>query len=222
MATKEIAPEEAHAADEVFHSEQPEKGPTRRCLVSGERRGKEELIRFVVDPEGRLVPDLACRLPGRGLWLLADRGLFEKACQRRLFARAAKAKVEVPEGLGAEVERQLRRRVLDHLGLARRAGAVVAGHDKVRVWLTQGKAALLMQACDGALAARRRVEALGRGHRPDLKVIEEFDAEALGYALGRSPTVHVALLPGGAAERLTVEFARLVGFSAPGSDVARK
>ncbi|MGO1119660.1 RNA-binding protein [Rhodovibrionaceae bacterium A322] len=208
--------------DEVFYSDEPEKGPTRRCLVSGERRGKEEMIRFVLDPEGCLVPDLAGRLPGRGLWLLADRAVFEKACQRRLFARAARAKVEVPDGLGEEVTRQLRRRVLDQLGLARRAGEVVAGHDKVRVWLEQGKAALLMQASDGAEAPRRRLEALGRGHRPDLEVIEEFEADALGFALGRSPTVHVALLPGGAAKRLTVEFARLVGFGTPGSDVARK
>ena len=39
-----------------------------RDLVSGEVRPRETMIRFVAGPDGWVIPDLAGRLPGRGLW----------------------------------------------------------------------------------------------------------------------------------------------------------
>ncbi|MEM6662503.1 MAG: DUF448 domain-containing protein, partial [Pseudomonadota bacterium] len=46
-------------------------GPERRCIATGETGATDRLIRFVLAPEGGLVPDLAARLPGRGAWLTA-------------------------------------------------------------------------------------------------------------------------------------------------------
>jgi uncharacterized protein len=51
---------------------EPETGPLRRCIVTRERLPKERMIRFVVAPDRRIVPDLAGRLPGRGIWLSAS------------------------------------------------------------------------------------------------------------------------------------------------------
>jgi hypothetical protein len=163
-----------------------------------------------------LVPDFSNKLPGRGLWLRPSRAGLRKAAERNLFSRAARQAVRLPEGLPDLVGRQLRQRCLDRLALARRAGEAVAGHDKVRGWLKEGAAAVLLQATDGAVEPRRRLAALGRGHRPELDVIELFSAAELGQALGRDAAVHVAVASGGLADTLCLEAARLRDYETMG------
>ena len=113
-------------------------GVCRRCIVTGAVRPKTELVRFVVDPGGRIVPDVAGRLPGRGLWLSARRDIVAAAVAKRLFARAARAPVVVEDGLGDRVEALLAARCGDLLGLARRAGQAVVGFEKTRTLAAAG------------------------------------------------------------------------------------
>ncbi len=183
--------------------------PERRCIASGQVRPKEELLRFVAGPDGRIVPDLAGRLPGRGLWLTPRRDMMEKACKRNLFAKAARARVRVPDDLIGQVDRLMASRCLDLLGLARRAGAAVAGYEKAASWLAAGKAGVLFQAVDAAEGGRRKLRALARAAGPHVPVIELFTAQELGRALGRGAAVHVAVAPAGILARLTRETARL-------------
>src|SRR3954465_8641548 len=98
------------------------------------------LIRFVAGPDGVAVPDLARKLPGRGLWVAADRVSVETAARKGLFSRAAKMKVAAPADLADRVDALLRRRLLDGLGLAKRAGALTFGYEKVRAAVQGGKA----------------------------------------------------------------------------------
>jgi predicted RNA-binding protein YlxR (DUF448 family) len=86
-----------------------EDGPERRCIVTGEVQRRNGLIRFVVSPDGQIAPDILEKLPGRGIWVSADRDAIEKAVKKNLFARAAKAKVTVPEDLADRVEAGLAR-----------------------------------------------------------------------------------------------------------------
>jgi predicted RNA-binding protein YlxR (DUF448 family) len=185
------------------------RGPRRRCIVSGEVRDKADLLRFVRAPDGSLVPDPAGRLPGRGLWLSARRDMIERACARNLFARAARAQVRVPEDLLEQLERSLKQRCLDLIGLARRAGQAVAGYEKVRARLASGRAGVVIQAADAAAGGRHKIAALARARHPDLPIVELFGAEELGRALGRGSTVHVVLDRGPLAGRLLGEIARL-------------
>ena len=102
--------------------------PERRCLVTGDRGPKAGLIRFVVGPGDEVVPDIVGRLPGRGLWLSADRTVVETAVSKRAFARGAKRAVTVPPDLADRVEGALARRVIELVSLARKAGTAVAGY----------------------------------------------------------------------------------------------
>src|SRR5208282_1633455 len=117
-------------------------GALRTCLVSGESRDKGELLRFVVGPDGDIVPDIEGRLPGRGLWLLPRRDIVATALAKRLFARAARKNVSAPAGLADRVEDLLARRCVDLIGLARRAGQAVTGFAKVEAALDKGEAAV--------------------------------------------------------------------------------
>jgi predicted RNA-binding protein YlxR (DUF448 family) len=181
----------------------------RRCIASGVLLDKRELLRFVVDPQGHVVLDLGGNLPGRGLWLSPRRDMIEKACRRNLFARAARAAVSVPGDLAEQVAWALRRRCLDLIGLARRAGLVTAGYQKVRSQLAAGCAAVLVQARDAAPGGRAKLAALAKAAVPAKAVVEVFGAEELGRVLGRDMAVHVALTPGALTDRFIAETARL-------------
>lgn len=185
----------------------PESGPSRRCIASGESHPTAALIRFVVGPQDTIVPDVDGRLPGRGLWLRARRDMIETAAQKRLFAKAARANVSVAPDLADTVAELLRRRCLNHLGLAQRAGLVASGAEKVRAQIASGHTAALLEASDGSVAERRKMSAL----LPGAPVVDVFTSAELGGALGRDMAVHVALLPGRLTETFLEDARRYAG-----------
>jgi len=189
-----------------------EQGPHRRCLVTGESRPKAELLRFVVGPDRRIVPDVAERLPGRGLWTLARRDIVAAAVKKRLFQRAARAQVTVEDDLPERVEALLARRAIDLIGLARRAGLAVAGFAKAEAALRGKNAAVLLAASDGSADGRQKLEALA----PGLPRVEVLSAAELGAGFGRESAVHAALKGGPLAEALLAEGRRLAGFRGAG------
>lgn len=186
--------------------------PQRRCIVSRAVLDKSDLLRFVIGPDDTVVFDAAGKLPGRGLWLCNDRKVLAQACAKRSFAKAARAAVTVPEDLVETVERTLRRRCLEGLGLARRAGLVDLGFEKVRARVAAGRVLLVLQAGDAAEGGRQKVAALARAMQPAPVMSELFDAAALGQSLGRDSVVHVALCQGGMARRVLTEVERLGTF----------
>jgi predicted RNA-binding protein YlxR (DUF448 family) len=183
-----------------------ETGPLRRCIVTRERMSPEVMIRFVVGPGRALIPDLTSRLPGRGMWLSARRDVLETALARKAFARAARAEVLVPDDLPANIEAALTRRVIDVLGLTRRAGQAVSGFAKAREWLVADRAALIVQASDGSAEERARL-LNGRA----VTVIAPLPAQTLGRIFGRDHAVHVAVSAGRLATMLRTENERLAG-----------
>jgi predicted RNA-binding protein YlxR (DUF448 family) len=166
------------------------------------------MLRFVLGPDRQVVPDLAARLPGRGMWLSARADVIETARAKGAFARAARGPVIFPPDLQEVLRAGLERRIADHLGLARRAGQAVAGFAKVRAWLTQGCVAGLVEAADGSEAERSRL--LG-GAGAGVWVAWPLAAAALGCVFGRDGAVHVAVARGRLAEALLVEIERLAG-----------
>ncbi len=166
------------------------------------------MLRFVVGPDRQLVPDLAARLPGRGLWLSARADVVEAARAKGAFARAARGMVTVPADLSALLQAGLARRVADHLGLARRAGQAVAGFVKAREWIGSGRAGLVVQASDGSKEERQRLVS-----GADVRVAWPLDGSALGAVFGRDHVVHVAVAHGRLAEALGNEIDRLAGVS---------
>ncbi len=162
--------------------------------------------------------DLAAKLPGRGLWLKPQRDLVERATKRNLFAKAARKQVILPDDLVEQVEQALRGHVLGLIGLARRAGTVTLGHEKVRAGLAEGKFALLVQAADSATGGRDKLRAVAERSAGKPAVIEVFTVAELSAALGRENAVHVAVSPGGLADRIADGADRLGGIIGASAD----
>jgi predicted RNA-binding protein YlxR (DUF448 family) len=186
--------------------------PERRCIVSGESGPTYGLIRFVRGPDGWIVPDLAEKLPGRGIWLTASRDAVAQAMKKRAFARAARAQVTVPEDLPDRLESLLARRLIDSLALANKAGLAVMGFEKVKARLKRGPVAAMIEARDGSERGFAKLLPL-LGDAPVVKVL---DSGELGLAFGRDYVIHAALDAGGATPRVLREATRLSGFRTGG------
>jgi predicted RNA-binding protein YlxR (DUF448 family) len=182
----------------------------RRCIVTRQALEKPALIRFVVDPEGRVIPDLKERLPGRGLWVTADRAILERAVAKNAFAKAAKQSVKVDRDLADRVTELARREVAELLGLARKSGQLVAGFEKVEAALRAGKVRVLVAASDGAADGRGKLARLaGSG----VEICAPLTAAELAQALGREHAVHAAIKAGGIAEKTIIASRRLTALA---------
>jgi hypothetical protein len=173
---------------------------------------EERLIRFVAGPEGAVAPDLARKLPGRGLWVAADRESVAAAVKKNAFARAAKAPLKPAPNLPDLVERLLAKRCLDQLGLARKEGVLISGFEKTLAKVRSGEAAWLIEASDASADGRRKLLSAAPASPRPPALCGAFTSAELGLATGGENVVHVALLAGRRAERWTEEVRKLAGF----------
>ena len=184
----------------------------RKDIVLGEATDEARLVRFVIGPDGTVVPDVARKLPGRGMWVEATREAVTTAAKKGLFSRSAKTKLSAPADLADQVEQLLARRVLDGLGLARRGGSIISGFEKVCSALASGKTAWLIEASDSAPDGRRKILTAAYKAPNDPKILGMFSSDELGLALGGENVIHTALLAGRGTDRWTLDVERLSGF----------
>lgn len=170
------------------------------------------MIRFVLSPDGVVVPDIRRKLPGRGVWVDGTAASIALAVKKRAFARGFKSQVEVRPDLADQVGQLLRRAALDRLAFAHKAGLVVAGFEKVKAALVKNQVRGLIFASDAASDGRGKVEALAK-HALDLhnekNVVDMFDSAELERTLGRDRVVHAALTAGRLSELFILDAARL-------------
>jgi predicted RNA-binding protein YlxR (DUF448 family) len=178
----------------------------RMCAVTREVRPIDELIRFVVSPQGEVVPDLKRKLPGRGLWVSASHRAVAEAARRNQFSKGFKRDLRVAPTLAADTEALLVRGVTEALAMAAKAGQVVSGFSKVQGALEQRQAVALIHASDGAADGIRKLDAILRQNAgindesPGFPVVTALTSEQLDLALGRSNVIHAALLAGPASK----------------------
>ena len=200
------------SASEPTSEDIPPGARSRRDIVSGAVMAEERLIRFVAGPAGEVVADLSRKLPGRGLWVAADRASVEAAVKKGLFARAAKQALKARPDLAEQVAALLAGRLLSALGLARKAGQLTFGYAKVAAAIEAGVVAWLVEAVDGSADGRRKlVVAARRSSRPP-RLAGLFTGEELSLALGGDNVIHTAFLAGRGADRWTSDVERLSGF----------
>lgn len=195
------------------------KSPLRRCIATRQILDKAAMIRFVLDPEGQVVPDLRQRLPGRGLWVAATAAALAQAIKTNAFAKAAKQSARIPADLMARMTVLLRQDVIHLLGLARKSGDLTTGFEKVERELRANRVRLLIAASDAAADGRTKLARLAVS---DVEIWSPLSAAELAAALGKETAVHVALKPSGIAERLHLACHRLAAFEAADAPVSGK
>jgi uncharacterized protein len=193
--------------------------PQRLCVVTRAVRPVAELIRFVIGPDGEVVPDLKGKLPGRGVWISAARETVETAVKRQAFARGFKRDVRVPADLTPRIEALLAQAALDALAMAGKAGLVATGFAKAAAALERDDVVALLHAAEGSADGARKLEAIWRRRTPEkaLPMIDFLTLAQLDLALGRPNVVHAALLAGSASDTFLSRSRRLERFRTGGA-----
>ena len=196
--------------------------PVRTCAVTRIEHSVADLLRFVASPDGIIVPDLARKLPGRGVWVELSRGRIEEAVRRNVFAKSLKRPVIAAADLPQRVEMLLVKRVLDALSLANKAGLVIPGFAQIDAALEAGNVAGLLHGRDAAQGGRdkldRKFDAISQARDYAPRICDELTIDQMSLAIGRSNVVHAALISGGATTRLLDDVERLKRFRAqPGA-----
>jgi uncharacterized protein len=188
--------------------------PQRLCIVTRAVRPIAELIRFVIGPDGNVVPDVKSKLPGRGVWVTATRQTVEAAVKRHAFTRGFKREARVPSDLAAQTERLLQRAALDALAIVGKAGLVAVGFAKAAAALEGDEVVALLHAAEGSPDGIRKLDAVWRRRMPEKPplMIEFLTAQQLDLALARPNVVHAALLAGPASDTCLSRLRRLRRF----------
>lgn len=180
----------------------------RKCIVSGAVMAKEELLRFTVTPDNRVIPDFKKKLPGKGIWVKNSKQVLTTAVAKNLFSKAYKKNVKADAGLVEVVEELLSKRGLDSISLARKAGVLLTGLDKVSEAIKKGKVAFVLEAKDAGSDGYNRIALLAK----ELEIFRTYNVEELDKALDKVNTVHVAFLKSPMAKSVYNEFSRFESF----------
>ena len=183
----------------------------RRCIVTGFRANKKDLMRFVVSPENDLVPDLKNKLPGRGIWVTANKFALEKAIVKNIFSKVAKEKISIRPDLVTSIENQLRKQILANVSLAKKAGMAIFGFEKVRLELIKNTNWLLIQAFDGSSRELDRLS--GRVKKEN--IVTCLSGSELGSVFGRNSVIHCVILNSGFIQKIIFEANRLNNLKNP-------
>ena len=187
------------------------KGPTkiieRRCISTGSIMNTKSMVRFVVGPDGGAVPDVFCKLPGKGMWVSSKKSSLDRALSKNLFSVVSKKPVLINNNLSKQIEDSILKKLLNLISLARKANQAIAGFEKVKGSLETARAVLLIQASDGSPREKSRLRPpVGEG-----TLINCLKMQELGLAFGRESVIHAAIMRGGLHKEITLEALRLGG-----------
>lgn len=195
---------------------------SRTCIVTRAPHPPEDLIRFVEGPDGRIVPDIARKLPGRGVWVTCLKETVESAVRSRAFARALRRKVDVDDGLADLVDQLLVRRAQELFSICNKAGLVACGSGKVNSWLEAGASGALIQAADaspdGLAKVARKYRAIRAATGKTPVEVTLLTISELSLAIGRANVVHAALSEGRAATNFLAAVGRVAKYRAARSE----
>jgi predicted RNA-binding protein YlxR (DUF448 family) len=202
-------------------------GTERLCVATRTVKPVSELIRFVVAPDGTVVPDLKQRLPGRGIWVTATRDGLTQAVRRRAFRAGFKREVQVDDDLVALTDRLLERAVVDALAVCNKASLAVCGFAKAEAALVRDRVVALLHASGAAADGARKLDAAlqRREDANRVRIIRDLSSDQLDLAFARPNVVHAALLAGSASDTFLARHARLMRFRTglpPTGDEARR
>ncbi|MEE4152736.1 MAG: DUF448 domain-containing protein [Erythrobacter sp.] len=202
------SPNERLTSDIPDAASSPVCASERRCILTGEVRPREELVRLALSPTGEVLPDPGAKAPGRGAWIAPTRAGLEAAIAdghfRRALMRAFKggpegATISFPDDLPERIETALRRHLLDRLGLELRGGNIVLGSSRIEEQARGGLVALLAHASDASEGSRRKLDqawrvGMDREGSGLMGMVLPLDRTALSVALGRDNVVHLGVL----------------------------
>ena len=171
--------------------------PNRTCLITGEEKPQELLLRFTLTPDCQVIPDFKKRLSGKGFYISNSKQLLTDAINKNVFRKLGKSTSIIPN-LVEIVENILKNKALDSINLANKAGDLVCGLDKIKEKLSKNQVAFLLQAENAGADGKKKISSAAK----DTEILTLFNSEELDKALNKTNTVHIAILKGSMSQNV--------------------
>lgn len=174
-------------------------------LFESQSIDKEERLRFVKGPDGKLWFDIDEKAPAKNeVYLPCERDFLQKAMDENLFEDAFA--VTVPKDLQQTVTAALKKKLLASLSLAKKSGLSVLGLEKVKEVYHNGKIATVFLASDAGGDVTKRM------HSWDVGICNELSKDDLSHALGGENISLVGLLDKPQIENVKIAWERYHAF----------
>jgi predicted RNA-binding protein YlxR (DUF448 family) len=184
-------------------------GAQRTCAGCRRRLSREASIRLVIGGNGKVLPDLYGRLPGRGVHLCPDVRCLTKANETRALGRVLRgaARIEDPEELAMDLIAACERQIKALLAVSARSGWLVKGQEALERALNAGQVALVLVAQDATGGARERLENLAKARRiPARRILTTADLACYHHD---KPIAYLGVVHRGVAQRMVTELDRM-------------
>ncbi|MBE6463077.1 MAG: DUF448 domain-containing protein [Alphaproteobacteria bacterium] len=161
----------------------------RKCIVDGITKPTSELLRFVMIGN-TLYPDFNKKLPGKGIYVTNNRISLETALAKKLFNKVTRHNLKIDDDFVNIVENIIKTQALNSLNIARKAGALVAGFEKVKEEIKKNKVEFIIEALDAGKDGKEKIAFLAKS----VEIFNLFSIDELDITLNKENTVHIAIL----------------------------
>ena len=161
----------------------------RKCIVEVVTKPTSELLRFVMIGN-TLYPDFNKKLPGKGIYVTNNRISLETALAKKLFNKVTRHNLKIDDDFVNIVENIIKTQALNSLNIARKAGALVAGFEKVKEEIKKNKVEFIIQALDAGKDGKEKIAFLAKS----VEIFNLFSIDELDITLNKENTVHIAIL----------------------------
>ena len=166
-----------------------DKPVVRKCIVEGAVKPTSELLRFVV-VNNTLYPDFGKKLPGKGVYVTNSRLSLEDAIKKKLFNKVTRHNLKIDDDFINIVENLVKTQALNSLNIARKAGGLVTGFEKVKEEIKKNKVEFIIEALDAGKDGKEKIAFLAKS----VEIFNLFSIDELDITLNKENTVHVAVL----------------------------
>ncbi len=172
------------------------------CYITKKFYPEELMIRFVLAPCNVLTLDLYHEFEGKEFYVLASKTELGKMGQ---YLRKKNGKEFLQDDLISRIDDILRTRIVRLISLARKAGKVIIGYEKIQRGLSFNKIVLLIQAKDGS-ENRKKDLMLPESQTTRIDCLNKYE---LGVPFQKHTITHIGFLKSSFTNPLIFDTSRL-------------
>ena len=118
----------------------------KKIFLNSSSINKDDFIKICLSPDNKLIPDLCDKLPGKSVWLPADKALIVDILREEdLKTYFGISKIHSPD-LVSIVEMILRKKIMSSISMTKKSGVLAIGLDAIKTQLIQKRHCLIIVA----------------------------------------------------------------------------
>ena len=118
----------------------------KKIFLNSSSINKDNFIKICLSPDNILIPDLCDKLPGKSVWLPADKALIVDILRDEdLKTYFGISKIYSPD-LVSIIEMVLRKKIVSSISMTKKSGVLAVGLDAIKAQLIQNSHCLIIVA----------------------------------------------------------------------------